>query len=359
MMAVQRWLSATVMLLAVMVARGDDGWRFQVGGAYQWGMKMNTRGPALTALNNYTSADPGAQTYADGYVHRDVNMDSSSGSPSDYDHTYTWNWSYANANQYNSVDHTLAFHSQESTSTSDTGDKDFNAAGVEFSARHDLLSCCGLNVGIDFDLAWFPGMHVSQTRTATSRYTTDYYSTATYGGGNDIIGVLGDPASYTGPDYTDSGNLDRPGLLYTPILITDTLEQMAVTTKADLYRVRAGLGPTLSVPITDKLSLYATPQFTMSLVRAEVTRNQTTTSTDMNTHITTPSSSEASNEKTAFLAGFLLAAGLDYHFAPNWVVGACVGHEWIPDTLSVGVGSDRTHLNLGGGEASVYVGMKF
>ena len=151
-----------------------------------------------------------------------------------------------------------------------------------------------------------------------------------------------------------------PGLQYATVLITDTLQQNVVTTKAELYRVRAGLGPTLSVPVTDKLSLYATPQFTMSLVHVNVTRSQTTTATDIGTGDTSVlSSSEASNDKNAFLGGFLLAAGLDYQFAPNWVVGAYVGHEWIPQTLSVGVGSDRTSLNLGGGEASVYVGMKF
>ncbi len=236
------WLGVTVMLLAVMGARGDDDWQMQVGGAYQW----NTHGC----------------------------------------------------------------------------DQDFNAAGVAFAARHDMLNCCGLNVGVDFDLAWFPDMQASQTHAVSSLYRT---------------------YSYDGPN----------------IIITDTLDQSVVTTKADLYRVRAGLGPTLSVPITDQLSLYVTPQFTMSLVHAEVTRNQTGTSTDMGTGNTTVlSSSEANNDKTAFLSGVLLAAGLDYHITSNWVVGAYIGHEWIPDTLSVCVGSDRMNFNLGGSEASVYVGIK-
>jgi len=365
---------AGVALVAAALARGDDdGWQFQVGGVYQWGMKMSTRGPALTTPHNYGAvlppqdaagaglADPDNQTYADGYVRREWVMDDPGAVGADK--TMTWNWSYNDyQKQYNAGDQTLAFHRQTAQSQSASSEDDFGAGGVEFSAKHRLLTCCGLDLGVDLALDWFPDAQASQSRSVSSRFNTYYYS--------DPWGVVsGVSRPYQGPDYNynnpdipgnpDTGNLDLPPISYTPIRVTDTLEQTTVSTKADLYRVRAGCGPTLTLPVTEKLRVYATPQFTLSLVHADVTRRQTVTSTDMDTGTrTVVSSDETSSDKTALLAGVLLAAGVDYQFTKNWVVGAYVGREWVQD-LNVDVGSDRTRLNLGGGEASLYVGTTF
>ena len=365
------YICAAVVMLAVTRAHADDGWQVQVGGAYQWGMKMDTRGPALTTPHNY-SIPPGVlppddgsvlagtdgYTFMDGYVRRDWYMDAPGASGNNL--TMTWNWYYENASQYNAIDHTLAFHRETAVSAGGTDDKTFDAAGLEISARHQLLQFCGLDLGVDLAADWFPSMQASQTRFASSLFQTFYFS--------DPWGVLpGLAPGYQGPDYNynnpatpgDAGNLNLWPIQYAPT-IGNTLEQTRVTTQAELYRVRTAAGPTLSVPLTDKLSVYATPQFTLSLVHADVTRHSTTTSTDMGTGITTLlSSSDASDSKTAVLGGFLLAAGVDYQFAQDWYVGANIGHEWIPDGLSVNVGPDKTRLNLGGGQASIYVGTKF
>ena len=377
MKVVSGWLGAFGVTLVAALARGDDaGWQLQVGGVYQWGMKMSTRGPALTTPHNYSVppgvlplpdaagaglADPDNQTYADGYVRREWVMDDPGASGADK--TMTWNWNYKDyANQYNAADQTLAFHRQTTQSQSATSDENFGAGGVEFSAKHRLLSYCGLDLGIDLALAWFPDAQSSQSRSASSRFNTYYYSDP-WG----VISGLSQP--YQGPDYnynnpspgnTDTGNRDLPPITYTPIRVTDTIEQTIVSAKADLYRVRAGCGPTLTLPITKKLRVYATPQFTLSLVQADVTRRQSVTSTDMGTGVRTVlSSSEVSNDKTELLAGILLATGVDYQFAKNWVVGACIGSEWIPDPMHIDVGGDQTRLAVGGGEASCYIGLVF
>jgi len=369
------WLRIACVALVAALARGDDaGWQFHVGGVYQWGMKMNTRGPALTTPDNYsgavlpaqdaagvTLADPNNQTYADGYVRRDWYMDVPGASGANL--TMTWNWSYNSyANQYNAVNQTLAFHRGETGAGNTSSEANFTAGGVGLSAKHPLFTCYGLKVDAALALDLFPEMKATQIRSASSRFNTYYYS--------DSWGVVpGVPATgYQGPDYnynnpstpSDAGNLDLPPISYAPILVTDTLEQTVVSTKAELYRVRTGLGPELMVPLTQKLSLYASPKMTVSLVHAELTRNQTTTSTDIGTGTTTVlSSSEASKDKTALLLGFLMAAGIDYKIAPNWVIGAEMGHEWMPDNMCLSVGPDRTRLNLGGYEASCYVGMTF
>jgi hypothetical protein len=357
------------MALVAALARGEDDWQFQVGGVYQWGMKMSTRGPAVTTPHNYSvppgvSVDPLTQTYVDGYVRRTWVMDDPLAVG--VDRTLTWNWSYNNYNnydnQYNAVDQTLAFHSQKAQSQSGKTEKDFSGGGVEFSAKRRLLSCCGFDLGVDLALALFPDAQASQSSSASSRFNTYYYS--------DPWGIVsGVSQPYQGPDYnynnpsipgnTDVGDRDLPPIAYTPIRVTDTIEQSIVSTKADLYRVRAGCGPTLTLPITEKLRVYATPQFTLSLVHAEVTRQQTVTSTDMDTGVRSVlSSGEVSNDKTELMGGILLAAGVDYQFAQNWVVGAYIGREWIPD-MHIDVGVDRTRLDVGGYEASLYVGTTF
>lgn len=374
MKAVQGWFGL-VAVLAVVTAHADGDWQFAVGGVSQWGMKMNTHGPSPTIPHNYSIppgvlppadgsagvglTDPNGQTYVDGYVRRDWYMDAPGASGSDL--SMTWNWHYNNANQYNSVDHTLAFHRQTDESATSSGDEEFSGTGVEFSAKRHLLSCCGLDVGVDLDMDWFPDLKAAQTRSQASRFTTYYYS-------DNWTVVNGLPTGYQGPDYnynnpstpSDSGNQNTPPITYAPIRVTDTLEQTIVATKADLNRIRAGFGPTLSVPLTSRLRVFATPQFTVNMVYAEVKRSQTTTSTDEGSHVTTTvSSSEVSQTKTAVLGGVLLSAGLEYGLSDNWTVGASIGHEWVPGNLHVTAGPDVTDLKLGGGEAKCYLGYKF
>ncbi len=369
MQAAQNWLGA-MLLGAACVAQAGDGWQVQVGGVYQWGMKMDTRGPALTTDHNYSIpprvrpaqddagadlADPDNQTFVDGYVrlHHLSDVDTYN--------NLTWNWSYNNfADQYNADDQTLAFHRQTAEAATSTGQDEFSAAGVEISFRHDLWNCQGLDVGVKLDLAWFPSAQASQNRTTTSRYDTYYFSDSWMG-----LGVVPDlPQPYQGPDYYNSGGDDVPLIYYTPVRITDTIEQTAVATRADLYRVRGGMGPTLQVALTDRLRLYATPQLTLSLARANVKRTQTSTTTTVTTFGAgdtppTADSNEISSDKTAFLAGFLLAAGVDYTFANNWYLGAYIGHEWVPNAMNIPVGPDKIRLDLSGGEVSCYIGRTF
>ena len=85
MKVVNGWIGIIGVALVAALARGDDGWQVQVGGVYQWGMKMSIHGPAVSTPHNYSVppgvlppqdaagaglADPNNQTYADGYVRR-------------------------------------------------------------------------------------------------------------------------------------------------------------------------------------------------------------------------------------------------------------------------------------------------
>ncbi len=374
MKSIRNWFGVMV-LGAVCVAQAGDGWQVQVGGVYQWGMKMNTRGPALTTEHNGQYRippgglvgasgpdDPDNQTFVDGYVRRDWLMDSTDPIYQDpINQSMTWNWSYSDKDkQFNEGDQTLAFHRQTAETSTSSGQDEFNATGVDLSARRDLWSCYGLDVGVKLDLAWFPSAKASQMRSTALAFDTFYFSD-NYA----VIGVVRDlGSSYQGPDY-DNYEIAVPlPLNYTPVRITDTIEQTTVSTKVDLERVRGGIGPTLQVSLTDNLRLYATPQLTLSMARATVKRTQTETTTTTTTlgtggTTTTVVSNELSEDKTAFLAGVLLAAGIDYTFTPNWFVGAYIGHEWVPSAMNISVGPDTTSLDLSGGEVSCYVGMTF
>lgn len=360
MKTVQGWLGVVLVTWLATLARADDSWQIQVGGVHQWGMKMRTSGPAAVLPgDSYAGTWPGSdnillyadRVFADGHVSRDISTEDPS-VPAPFTGT-TWNWGYDHTDQYNPATHTLSFHRETARSDEQSsGDEDFSATGLEVSAKRRLLSFGGLDLGVDLALAWFPDAHASQSRSASDLVQTYNY--------DDPFRVVPTtfPAPYSGP--ADPLNGPGPIIPNLPVSIVNSVESYDVNTKADVNRLRAAVGPTLTLPVTEKLSVYAMPQLTLSLAHAEVTRRQAITSTDVGTGVSTvQSSSDASSDKTEFMAGVLLAVGVDYHFAKNWVIGAYVGREWIPETMRVNVGPDQTRLNFGGGEVSCYVGMTF
>jgi len=344
------------------VDRGDDdSWQIQVGGVHEWGMKMRSSGPAVVLPGDaYAGTWPGAdnislyadRVFADGHVSRDSETEDAS-LPAPL-RGLTLNWGYDRADQYNAVTHTLSFHRETMRSDEQSsGDEDFSATGLEVSAKRRLLSFGGMDLGVDLALAWFPNAHASQSRSGS-----DLVQTYNYDDPFQVVPTV--PAPYYGPADPLNGNGVGPDIPNLPVSVVNSVESYDVNTKADVNRLRAAVGPTLTLPVTEKLRVYAMPQLTLSLVHANVTRRQMITSTDVGTGASTAlSSTEASSDKTEFMAGVLLAVGVDYHFAKNWVIGAYVGREWIPEAMRVNVGADQTRLNFGGGEVSCYVGMTF
>ncbi|MFZ4394361.1 MAG: hypothetical protein ACOYOU_01895 [Kiritimatiellia bacterium] len=360
MKTVHGWIGILGMALVAALARGDDGWQFQVGGVHAWGMKMRSTGPAVVLPGDrYVGTWPGSdnillfadRVFADGYVSLDISTTDPS-VPAPFTGT-TWNWGYEHADQYNAGTHTLSFHRETARSDEQSsGDEDFSATGLEVSAKRQLLSICGLDLGVDLALAWFPGAQASQSRSGS-----DLVQTYNYADPFQVVPTVPAPP-YSGP--ADPLNGPGPIIPNLPVSVVSSVESYGVNTKADVNRLRAAVGPTLTLSVTEKLRVYAMPQLTLSLAHADVTRRQAITSTDVGTGASTVlSSSVASSDKTEFMAGVLLAVGVDYHFAKNWVIGAYVGREWIPEPLRVNVGADQTRLNFGGGEASLYVGMTF
>lgn len=376
----------------------NNKWKVQAGWVHQWGRRMSVRGPSPTPLTSgrpSLSTAPGL-TYPDNtlYIPRQfdngfVNPDlwtGDSGVPVERQ-GMTWFWGADSAGQYNydgginptltfNIDHGEYVDSAYTVSSGGDSEDDMPTDGIEVMAKRILYSWkrgggtsnepnekVWLDVSLVAGMAWFPATKQRHLRAMgqnvyalSDTYTyLDYYG-STAGGSNpalDIpytgtIGTIGDP---------DAGPL-IPGL---PDSATQNATYLgsinhSIDLKSKLWRLRGEVGTEFSIPIFERLSLFATPQLVFEFVDMSVNRTETSSYTGTGGGTT---SQYDSKHKMGVYPGVLLTAGANFMITKNWYLGASVGYEWLFVDPSVKVGPDKVEYDLSGGECSLYVGCSF
>ena len=404
----RKLVAALLMLSAIAVARGDEPrtnkWQMQVGWVHQWGRGMTVSGPApaitvsdLSALplgglimlpaGGANSTDPTLMRIFDngGYVGPDLWTGDASLNGTDRA-GMTWNWG-ANASQYNSVTHELTYQVAgrdavmgATTMSGGTSDKDnlpTDGVEIKFSRRLFAWTNCNLtadgpclvwtngNASLDLvmGMALFPRVSQHIARQASldvssiaETYTySDYYGTSAGGGLPPLdmpyYGTFGNagPLIPELPEFYNYTTLNQLGT---------ARDRVAIDSK--ILRVRGEIGLTLTKEITQRLSVYVSPQFALELLDMDAYRSETLTYTDAGIGGTSTIASRTDHKhEVTLIPAFLLTGGADYLLSENWYVGASLGWEWLARNPSIRVGANRVRFNLDGGEFSLYLGRHF
>lgn len=376
----------------------NNQWKVQAGFVHQWGRSMSVRGPSPTPQNGgrpFLSATPGLfypnntlyipRTFDDGFV----NPDLWTGDPSvPVDRQgMTWFWGADNASQYNydlGVNPTLTFtldrgeYVDSSYTISSGGDSedDMPTDGIEIITKRILYSWkrsggtsnaptekVWLDMSLVLGMSWFPSAEQRNTRAMgqhvyglSDSYTyLDYYGSIAGGSSPALIvpysgtyGVIGDPdAGPLIPGLPDSAaqNLTYLGSINNNIQV-----------ESKMWRLRSQVGLDFSLPLTERLSLFAAPQLVFEFVDMSVNRRETSSYTGIGGGTT---SQYNSKHKMGVYPGVLMTAGANFLITKNWYLGASVGYEFLFMDPSVKVGPDKVEYDLNGGELSLYIGCSF
>ncbi len=329
------------------------------------------------------------RNFDDGYVRPDMWTGDSGLLFGPYPERYgmTWNWGVDNASQYNyngGVNPTLTYHIDRGESVGTITDikggnseDDFESNGIEIKARRQLYSWTDagdsnnmanartvLDLNLVVGLAWFPSTTQKTRRSAgqnlyrmTETYTyLDYYGSAA-GGSYDALDV---PYSGTYGSATDAG----PIIPATPL--SSSLHSSyqgtfvdSIAIESEFWHFRGLLGVELFMPLTHRLSIYASPQAVLELVDMDVERTENVTFINRSGTTRLVDSRTDNRHKTTIVPGILLTAGVDYLITENWFAGASIGWEQLFSDPSLHVGSDKVKYDLDGGEFSLYIGRQF
>lgn len=391
------WAQAAEAALGEPPNSDRTGWQVQVGWAHQWSRGFSVKGSALGISANGRQVLPDAldlvysdnhalipRDFDDGYVRPDL-WTGDLGVPAERQ-GMTWNWGAESAAQYqyNGGDNpTLSYHIDRGEYVGETysdrrvaSDDDIPSTGIEVKAKRLLLSwakdggssnnvplAASLDLNLVVGLAWFPRGSSKTYQRAVDRdvyrvsemYTyLDYYGTEV-GGSWPALDV-----PYSGEYGSVGGSSAGPLIPEAPRSATQTATKVgtlrnSVEIESEIWRLRGEVGVELAMPITSRLSVYIDPQFVLELVDMSVERKQT--------YSYSRSGQSASiaqdNHKVGVYPGLLLTTGADYRLSRNWYAGASLGYEWMVDSPSVHVGSDRVDYDLDGGEVSLYIGRRY
>lgn len=386
-----------VVLVVVATGRSEEArdkkWRLQAGWVHQWGRGMEVSGPAPSYYNSLISRGggpregiPAGWNYNDGYVFPDEQSDVYPGGDPE-NPLSTHNWHYKNTSQYNSTDPdypTLTFHRDlglvdmgAPTVSGATSDDSFQSEGIEVKASRWLYTWedWGLDLDLVLGLAWFPDTQTMRNNRTTEQNVSQTLATYTY---NDFFGSSDGgnwqpPLSEYGPDSANYGPGGYYGGFYTlpdgdnPLIPLTPLEGRENTPgvirdtaqiRGNLWRLRGEIGPTLTKPLTHRLSAYVSPQFALEFVDVCVRRTETVTLT-ANGETSHLGARTHHKDETTFVPGVLLTAGTDYLISDNWYVGGSLGWEWLSRDVKVRLGPDQVQFDLEGGELNLYLGRKF
>lgn len=393
-------LVAGVLSIIAAMGRCDEEprekrWKLQAGWVHQWGQGMKVSGPAPSlyrsliphgrsewtgrlppdAMTGPEEGVPNNWNFDDGYVFPDEQSGvRPGGDPSAPYSTHYWH--YTNPGQYNAAENTLTFHRDTELhaegAASRRGDNDdtFRSDGIEIKASRWLHSWeeWGLDLDLVLGIAWFPDTQTMRNSRATEQSMSRGMETYIY---SDYFGSpeggswqpkLDHWYPYVGRFHT---NDDAPG--DNPIIPleydvgsdrTSGRIRDSVLIKGKLWRLRGEIGPMLSYAVTQRLSVYATPQFVLEFVDMSVDRKESVTYTDGGKTSRLGSRSNHKNE-TDVVPGVLLTAGANYLVSENWYLGGSLGYEWLFRDVDVKVGPDKVEFDLEGGEFGLYVGRKF
>ena len=373
----------------------NNKWKVQAGWVHQWGRSMSVSGPNPTPLTGgRPSLSTAGLTYPDNslFIPRQfdngfVNPDIWTGDPSVpvERRGMTWFWGADSAGQYNydgGVNPTLTFNidrgeyvdSAYTVSSGGDSENDMPTDGIEVMAKRILYSWkrgggtsnepnekVWLDISLIVGMAWFPAAKQHHLR-AMGQNVYGVSETYTY---LDYYGSTGNPAldiPYTGTIGTIGGSDAGPLIPERPD--SSTLSQTtylgsvnrSIEIESKLWRLRSQAGVELSLPIFERLSLFATPQLVFEFVDMSVHRNETSSYTGTGGGST---SQYDSKHKMGVYPGALFTAGANFLITQNWYLGASIGYEWLFVDPSVKVGPDKVTYNLDGGEFSLYVGCSF
>lgn len=379
----------------------EKRWRVSAGWVHQWGRGMDVEGPAPSLYNRLhlqrgskwegqpppngmtgpENGLPAQWNYDDGYVFPDEQSDIAHPGDDPNASYSTHYWHYENPDQYsvaNPARPTLTFHrdlglhysGDPSVTTDAHSDDDLPRDGVEIRLSRWLHTWKDQDMDLDVvvGVAWFPDtdpvLHSRTTRQnlvhRVTRYTyVDYFGST--GGGAWQPG-LDNWYPYYGRFHT---NDDPPG--DNPIIPLDYAVDPAskvsvindtVGIEATFWRLRGVLGPSVTKPLTRRLSAYVAPQFALEYVDVCVDRTETVT-VDRRGRVDRRGGTSDHEDATEFVPGFLLTAGANYAVTTNWLVGASVGWEWLSRDVDVNIGPDKVSFDLDGAEVSITLSRKF
>ncbi len=392
-------------------ARRDSKWRAQVGWVHQWSRGMTVSGPdrtlSTTEINGrrlgagvspLTYPDtraPSGRTFDDGYVLPDYWTGDATlldgANPERYG--TTWNWGVDHAGQYDydggnhptltfRIDKNEAVLEGEPTGTGSSGHQQdgLPVDGIEIKLNRQLHSWMKdtagtetkpsdtrLNMDLVLRLAWFPMNEQKFQRSASQRVlaVSEVYTYNDYYGSSEAVGgpfpPLEVPYSGTYGTATDAG----PLVPVTPASSRRVSTFMGtvhnhIAIRSEVWRLRGAAGLEFVKPLTQRLSLYVSPQVVLEVVRMDVERTESVTFTSGASGPSTPVAARADREsKTDVVPGALLTAGMDFRFAGNWLISGSLGWEWLTGNPSVRIGPHRVRFDLEGGEFNLSLGRTF
>ncbi len=407
-----------VVLGAVLAGQAEDArtdkWKVQAGWVHQWGRGMHVDGPAPSLPNNdfpaltlggtrLLSGRPSLtypdnsllipRLFSDGSVQPDYWTTDAGllSGPNPERYGMTWNWRADSAGQYNydggnhptlsyQIGRGAVLDGEVTVAGDNTSDNDLPADGVEVKvsrllhswpsgagAANDSYTNVLLNMDLVLGLAWFRNAKQHSSRSVdqrvygqTERYTySDYYGASGAPGGPWPALVVPYSGSYG--SATDAGPL-LPATPESSVMVSSLVGTLrdSVVIESQMWCLRGEIGLEFAKPLTERLTVWVTPQFVLECVDMRVTRTETVTFAGRSSGATTQVGSAAYREqKTALEPGFLLTAGADYRFSEHWFAGASLGREWLVDDPSVKVGPDRVSFDLDGDEVSLFLGRTF
>jgi len=399
-------LTATVAVGQVEEGRRDGPWRAQVGWVHQWNRRMTVSGTDPTVpvtevggrqlrreMPGRTYPDSRAfipRTFDNGYVHPDHWTGDAAllEGPNPERYGTTWNWGVDDPGQYNydGGNHpTLTFRLDRGDAvlegapsvTGDSGSQkgDMPVDGIELKLNRLLHAWVKqgdgararaeetlLNMDMVFRLAWFPKHRQRFQRSADQRVlaVSETYVYHDYYGGQGAA-PLELPYSGSVGTTTDAG----PLIPATPQSVRQVVRFMGtvrnnIAIKSEVWRLRGAAGLEFVKPLTERLSLFVSPQFILEVVRMDVVRTENVTFTSGASGATDSVDARVDrNSKTQIVPGALLSVGVDYAITDNWFLSVGYGYEWLTKDPSVRVGDSRVDFDLDGGEFTLAVGRWF
>jgi hypothetical protein len=374
----------------------NNQWKVQAGWVHQFGRSMSVRGPSPTPNTGgrpSLSARPGLK-YSDNtqYIPRQfdngfVNPDLWTGDSSVpvERQGMTWFWGADNTVKYTAgANPTLTFSvargeavdSAYTISSSGDSEDDMPTDGIEVMVKRILYSWTRgggtsnepnekvwLDMSLIVGMVWFPSAKQRHLRSMgqnvyglSESYTyLDYYG-STAGGSNPRLDI-----PYTGTYGTIGGSDAGPLIPGLPDSATQNQTYLgsinhSIALESKLWRLRSEVGVEFSMPIFERLSLFAAPQLVFEFVDMSVHRSETSSYSGPGGGSV---SQYDSKHKMGVYPGALLTAGANFLITKNWYIGASVGYEWLFVDPSIKVGPDKVTYDLNGGEASLYVGCSF
>jgi hypothetical protein len=368
----------------------NNQWKVQAGWVHQFGRSMSVRGPSPTPNTGGRPSLPGLPDKTS-YIPRQfdhgfVNPDIWTGDPSVpvERQGMTWFWGADNTPgiyDYNGgINPTLTFTktlagdyvgSAYTVSSGGDSEDDMPTDGIEVIAKRILYSWTRgggtsnepnekvwLDLSLIVGMAWFPAAKQHHLR-AMGQDVYGVSETYTY---LDHYGSTGNPAldiPYTGTYGTGGG--PKPLIPALPDSATQNTTYLgsinhSIELESKLWRLRGVVGTEFSMPIFERLSLFAAPQLVFEFVDMSVNRNETSSYSGPGGGSV---SQYDSKHKMGVYPGALLTAGANFLITKNWYIGASVGYEWLFVDPSIKVGPDKVTYDLNGGEFSLYVGCSF